>query len=166
MITGDQILCHMIGDYLLQSDWMAQRKAKSWVVANVHALTYTIPFAVMLWLQGTQWEKMWLALVLIECTHFFIDHTRLARYVCWLKNFLAPRWIETERVLEKRTTAVGVSSVKEFPYRLRNYKWEDCKDTGYYKGNPVWLNVWLMIIADNTLHVLCNGLIIYYVKQP
>jgi hypothetical protein len=30
--------------------------------------------------------------------------------------------------------------------------------TGYHKDKPPWMAVWLLIIADNTLHLLCNGL--------
>lgn len=25
-------------------------------------------------------------------------------------------------------------------------------------GLPPWLSVWLLIIADNTLHLICNGI--------
>ena len=44
-ITADQILAHLVGDYILQSHWMAQNKAKQSVAAAVHAVTYTLPFA-------------------------------------------------------------------------------------------------------------------------
>jgi len=40
----------------------------------------------------------------------------------------------------------------------RNYSWAECSGTGYHQDRPVWLAVWLMIIADNTLHLICNGL--------
>lgn len=29
--------------------------------------------------------------------------------------------------------------------------------TGYPEDTPPWLAVWLLIIADNTLHLLCNA---------
>ena len=32
----------------------------------------------------------------------------------------------------------------------------DCP-TGYAADKPPWLTVWLLIIADNTMHVLING---------
>lgn len=35
-------LAHMVGDYLIQSDWMAQEKTKRWWPAIAHALTYGI----------------------------------------------------------------------------------------------------------------------------
>jgi hypothetical protein len=43
-ITADQILAHMVGDYLLQSHWMATEKTKRSLAAGVHAGTYTLPF--------------------------------------------------------------------------------------------------------------------------
>ncbi len=34
--------------------------------------------------------------------------------------------------------------------------------TGYPEDTPDWLSVWLLIITDNTLHIIINGLAIYY----
>lgn len=161
MITADQILCHMIGDYILQSDWMASNKTKSWEAAMVHAVTYCIPFAVMLWLQGYTGSVVWYALSRIMSTHYLIDRYRLARYLCWLKNFLAPRWIDTGREHRvDRWRGATLWSGFETIY-ARNYPWKDCKDTGYHISRPPFMSVWLMIIADNTLHVLINGLILW-----
>ena len=46
-ITANQIVAHLVGDYLFQSDWMAQRKTKSSLPAMAHALTYTVPFFML-----------------------------------------------------------------------------------------------------------------------
>lgn len=35
--------------------------------------------------------------------------------------------------------------------------WANCKATGYPSEVPPWLSVWLLIIADNVMHVLING---------
>ncbi len=48
MITADQILAHLVGDYLLQSDWMAQRKRTSSSAAFVHAAVYAACFLPIL----------------------------------------------------------------------------------------------------------------------
>jgi hypothetical protein len=74
MITADQLVAHAMGDYVLQNHWMATRKTSSTAVAFVHALAYTLPFA--LWF-GASW-----ALVPICLTHAVIDRFRLARYWC------------------------------------------------------------------------------------
>ncbi len=44
MITADQLLCHAIGDYVIQSDWMANEKTKRSLAALAHVLTYAVPF--------------------------------------------------------------------------------------------------------------------------
>jgi hypothetical protein len=42
-------------------------------------------------------------------------------------------------------------------YPRRNWDWQSCKDTGGYAPNtPAFMWVWLMIIADNTLHLAIN----------
>ncbi len=128
MITADQLLAHAIGDYVLQSDWMATEKTKRSIAALCHVLTYMLPFLFL--------HPSWAALGVIVGTHFVIDRWRLARYVVWAKNFLAP-FDSTET-------------------------WEACKATGYPPDRPAWLAVWLLIIADNLLHILINGLALRY----
>lgn len=39
-----QLVCaHLVGDFLLQNDWM-QRKSKSSLVCTIHVIWYSIPF--------------------------------------------------------------------------------------------------------------------------
>jgi hypothetical protein len=76
------------------------------------------------------------ALLVIASTHIVIDHYRLARHVCWFKNQLVPR-------------------------RFRS-SWQDCKATGYPSDKPIWMAVWLMIIADNTMHLIINAFAVVY----
>jgi len=38
------IYAHLIGDYLIQNDWMALNKKKNSWICLVHVLTYMIPF--------------------------------------------------------------------------------------------------------------------------
>lgn len=116
------VLAHMIGDYLIQSDWMALEKTKKWVPAITHGITYTLPFLFI--------TLSIPALLVICVTHIIIDHYRLAKYVVYAKNYISPR--------------------KYWP------EWDRCKETGYDKDRPPFLAVWLMIIADNIIHVLIN----------
>jgi len=120
MITADQLICHAIGDYILQSDWMATEKTKRSVAALAHVVAYGLPFLFL--------RPSVAAYLFIVGTHFVIDRWRLARYVVWVKNWLGP-----------------------------NRPWVECVATGYPLDRPAWLTVWLLIIADNTMHVLCNG---------
>jgi hypothetical protein len=123
LITADQLVAHAVGDYLLQSDWMAQEKTRRSLAAAVHALCYALPFLLL--------GPSPLALVVIVGTHFAIDRWRLARFVVWAKNQIAPR--------------------------ADRYPWAECDGTGYHRERPAWLAVWLLIIADNVLHVLVNA---------
>jgi hypothetical protein len=120
MVTADQLFLHAVGDYILQSDWMALNKTKEHAPALVHALTYSLPFLLLRPSLGA-----WLA---IFGTHFLIDRYRLARYIVWLKNWMGP-----------------------------NQPWAKCSATGYPEDRPAWMAVWLLIIADNILHVAINA---------
>lgn len=120
MFTADQIVAHLVGDYIFQSHWMATEKIKKSLAAAVHAVCYTLPFLFI--------TLNPVALAVICGTHFLIDRFRIARVIVWLKN--------------------GVKG--------------PLTDTGYDENVPAWLSVWLLIIADNTLHIVINGLAIYY----
>lgn len=122
MITGDQLLAHAVGDYILQSDWMASEKTKKSIAAVAHVATYTLPFLFL--------TQSIVALAFVAGTHFAIDRWRLARYACWVKNWLGP-----------------------WPY----VPWKECAATGYAPDRPPWLSVWLLIITDNVMHVILNG---------
>ena len=124
MITADQLVVHGIGDYVLQSHWMASNKTERWWPALCHALVYSCGFLVL--------KPSWAALAVIFATHYFIDRYRLARFVVMYKNWL----------LGPFTNDHGMSFVT---------------GTGYPAETPAWLAVWLLIIADNILHVLING---------
>jgi hypothetical protein len=120
--------------------------------ALAHALCYGLPFLLLCdWQRGWHAAVQWWAIV---GTHAVVDRYGLARYVVWAKNFLAPRWLD-EAVF---TSWLGQGFMK-FPTgrRVRNYAWSECSATGYPPDRPDFLAVWLLIIADNILHVLING---------
>jgi hypothetical protein len=88
-LTADQLLAHVVGDYFLQSDWMATNKKDRFLPCFVHVVTYIVPFLLLTTSAG--------ALALIAGTHFAIDHWNLARYPVWAKNKIlggAPSWKE------------------------------------------------------------------------
>lgn len=64
----------------------------------------------------------------IFASHALIDRYRLARDVVFAKNKIAQ------------------------PSLL----WSDASGTGYHKDVPPWLSVWLLILADNTIHLAIN----------
>lgn len=112
-----QGILHLIGDYLLQNDWMAENKgkytAKGYMACLVHCALYTLPFALVY--QSLHVE------IIVFLSHFLIDKYKLAIY-----------WI-----------------------RLKNWYWSG-DNFGYAEDKPKWMSVWLLIIVDNTLHLICN----------
>lgn len=75
-------------------------------------------------------------LTVIIVTHAVIDRYRLARHVVWAKNLVAPK--------------------------THRRPWTECEATGYPTEVPAWLAVWLLIIADNTLHLAINATALYW----
>lgn len=81
--NGAALLAHLLGDYVVQSDWMAKEKTSRHLPAAVHAVTYAVPFLAV--------TRRWQPLAVIAGTHFVIDRWRLARHLVWAKNQLAPK---------------------------------------------------------------------------
>lgn len=129
MLVYNQILCHFLGDYILQSDWMASKKTTDIKVALVHGIMYTLPFLFI--------STSIIALTVICITHTIIDRYRLARYIVWAKNFLAPKSEWTK------------------PF-------SECQATGSSADKPAFIAVWLLIITDNIMHVIINNLALRY----
>ena len=180
MFTADQLVAHAVGDYLLQSEWMATEKTKRSLPALVHCLTYVLPFlfltqnpVTLAVIAGFEYQSRLLVgsgkykdleetrmateasgadiitvairrsnigqnpvtLAVIAGSHFVIDRWHLARYVAWAKNRPWP----------------GSAS------------WSECRQTGFHPDTPRWLSGWLVILVDNIMHILTNGLALYYI---
>ena len=107
----EQLIFHLIGDYVTQNQWMAQKKVQFSTEGNiacmVHCVLYTIPFLFI------ASESAWFVIFI---THFLIDKFRLAKY--WLN-------------------LVNWDFKATFPF-------------------------WLIIIVDNTFHLVINYLSIKY----
>lgn len=145
-----QLLCHLFGDYILQSDWMAQNKTKEDRAAMIHALAYSLCFVPLVWFHGRDVRAAFVCWIVIFLTHFLIDRYRLARYVVWAKNWLAP-W--SREYLPKGEW----ENLDRYRLVPPNPPLADCP-TGYPPTVPPWMAVWLLIIADNTLHLAINYL--------
>lgn len=115
----EQLILHLLGDFVTQSDWMATNKNKRWWPAFCHATVYSLPFLLI----GSA-----RAVAVIFGTHLLIDRFRLARHLIWAKNLFSPQ----------------------------RHPWAECSVTGFHQSTPEWLAVWLMIIVDGTVHLICN----------
>src|SRR4051812_7797532 len=78
-----QLLCHLFGDYCLQSSWMANNKTKAWFPAVIHVIFYFLPFSIMMNVSIP-------AAAVMMLTHVMIDRFRLARLIPFGAHFLAP----------------------------------------------------------------------------
>lgn len=59
------IFCHLIGDYVLQNDFIAKTKGSNWYHLLVHCFLYIVPFYVCF---GFDWR-----LIAILVSHIIID---------------------------------------------------------------------------------------------
>lgn len=128
LVTANQLLAHLIGDYTLQSDWMARTKKQSWMSCSIHALFYTLPFLFLIDdISGTAMFWIWL-------THLVIDKTMLVSNVIRLRNMLGDGF--------------------------RPWRSGETSAFGMYKDVPQHVQFFVFVLVDNTLHILCNAIIL------
>lgn len=122
------LLPHVVGDYVLQNDWMAQRKTILWRAAILHALMYGLPFAPLIALGALDVEG-WGVVV---SSHAVIDRLRWGRILAgWL----------------------GVGNPKAWAVRMCLKLDPGAQIT----DAPTPLALWLPIIVDNALHMMINA---------
>ena len=72
------IIGHLVGDYILQNDWMASNKKKDSYPCAVHCLLWT---ASVLVFSGWLWSPyMPIALMFLWITHFIQDRTQIVMW--------------------------------------------------------------------------------------
>lgn len=95
MIGFELLLAHLVGDYIVQNDWMAKNKVNQfwsgWSAGlqgdwacTVHCLLYTLS----VWAFSWHWIPWW-GLLLCFTVHWPIDRFRLARK--WMENVSGQR---------------------------------------------------------------------------
>lgn len=135
-----QLIAHLVGDYVLQSHWMAQNKVKAWLPAIIHVALYSILFLFL----ADNWRQM----AVISGTHLLIDRFRLAKY--WVEwwgvgcsgSLWKPRWFYDVVCSDGGNGKTNVTFTTE--------------DHPLWEQAPPWLGVWLLIIVDNTMHLAIN----------
>lgn len=61
----DWIFCHLVGDYVLQNDFIAKTKGENWYHLFVHCFLYVLPFRIV---YGVDWK-----LVVLLVSHIIVD---------------------------------------------------------------------------------------------
>lgn len=132
-----ELLFHLIGDYILQTEQMAVRKLHSWSWAIIHALVYSLPFLLYLYVINGNWTKGFVAWSVIAGTHAVIDRLAIATTICRLKNLI---WFGPDAPEKEQNTGYGIEM-------------------------PPFIRFWLVVIVDNTLHLTINHIALKYLNQ-
>ena len=83
------LIGHLVGDYLVQNDWMANNKKARWWPAIVHCAVYA---AVM---ELFTWWPLW-TVPAVFLSHLALDKTMFVKHYCkWTRrdNFIDPKGI-------------------------------------------------------------------------
>lgn len=146
----NQILVHLLGDFVLQSDWMALNKSKRFWPCFVHVCIYTSCFLLL--------TTSWKALLVIGATHFFLDryHVIMKRFI-WLRGHLNPQFSYPEYA-KCDTTGYYDDS----PYNTKKFTSGDGSTEMYAKPRIFPVSIWLYIIHDNFLHLVINYFALKY----
>jgi len=134
MDVGLQLICHAVGDYVLQNHTMAVRKTASWFWTAIHATLYTVPFVIVF---GFSW-----AIPIIGVTHAVIDRYRLANLWVHFWGTGCEGWV-MRQFRARRPRKINETQPLEM-------------------DAPPWLSVWLMIIVDNVFHVIINAVSLHH----
>lgn len=122
------LLGHLVGDYLFQNNWMAQRKGAHLLPCVVHCVFYTL--TVCVFTSGSPW---WAACVFLS--HFPVDR--------WS---LADKWLRL----------IGGRSITE--YLENGHEGVPAFESSRQRDNYVVLrggfSSLVYAVADNTLHLL------------
>lgn len=131
----EQLILHGVGDYFLQTDKQAlNKKCHGWFGFKM-CLFHCITYSLPFLLIGS-----WQAVTVISLTHFIIDRTRIVDYALAIKN----------RVYKSGLVKPGF---------LGQY---DISNFGFSLNRPPFITIWLYIITDNLLHIICNYFALKY----
>ena len=145
----EQLLAHLVGDYLLQSDWMAMNKSKRTIPCLDHVIVYTSVFLTL--------TTNLYALAIIGGVHFLLDRFPIiVRRLIWLRNHIGPTM---------KYVPFALCSITGCYDNVRNEVENKPYTREQINGVSPRLNyvtVWLYIITDNLLHLLTNYLALKY----
>jgi hypothetical protein len=73
--VGELLVGHLVGDFLIQNDWMALNKKSRTLPCAVHVALYTFSVVVC-----GGWLSDWRAWLLVGIPHFAIDRSQFVRW--------------------------------------------------------------------------------------
>lgn len=78
------LIAHLVGDYLLQTGWMAANKTKSWPALFTHAAVYTLVIGLFAAFMVKDFSPWGLALIFVS--HAIIDRRSVTRF--WVSTVM------------------------------------------------------------------------------
>lgn len=78
------LLAHFIGDFPLQTNWMAVHKANKWLPLLTHALVYTLTVSMIAWF-GFGGLSIW-GILLVFVAHVVLDRRIFVQW--WLRTVM------------------------------------------------------------------------------
>ena len=88
------LVAHLIGDWLIQSHWMATRKSKDWRALFTHVFTYHVFVFGALYLAGVSLIPNLLGTLFLAVTHAVLDNRR---FEIWWTRKVKKVW-ESEEI--------------------------------------------------------------------
>lgn len=145
----EQLLCHIFGDYCLQSDYLALNKSKRSFPCLVHVLIYTSIFLLL--------TTSWKALLVIGGTHFIIDRFPIiVKKLIWWKNHFP---LMKYPPYDMCSTTGYYDDSPYNPWIPADWQREDKR---YGQPRLFFITMWLYIITDNFLHLTINYFALKY----
>jgi hypothetical protein len=72
---------HLVGDFLLQNRWMAEKKGSQWLPLFIHAAVYTwVVYLMSLYAGGISWRGV----VIIFLAHLILDRREFVAF--WMRH--------------------------------------------------------------------------------
>ena len=135
------LLCHFVGDFWLQTDWMAMNKSKKSWNCFIHVVIYTSCFLIL--------TTSWKALLFIGTTHFILDrwHVILRRMIWWKNHFPTGKY-PPFRLCD------STGYYDDSPYNSAQPNRHILERYG--QPRHFFITIWLYIISDNLIHLICN----------
>jgi hypothetical protein len=129
-----QLLLHLFGDFIVQNDYVALNKKKNTLKGWIYCTFHCVTYSLPFLLIAS-----WKAVIMIGLTHFIIDKTNIVAYfLAWRNN---------------------VHNPSELKSKYGNY---DISNFGFQLQRPFAITIWLLILTDNTIHLILNYLFIKY----
>lgn len=83
---------HMLGDFIVQTDWMAANKEHVWKANIIHAVSYNLMMAALVLPFWHSWEA-YVFLAISTGTHALFDRRWPTR---WVLNVTHSKWFATQ----------------------------------------------------------------------